>query len=191
MAHGIFMGKHISILGFALLISVGLAACGSSSSTPTTSTSGGGSATTATSTTASTATTPTTEAITEATPMASPAANEASPVAGSTTVLVRDDATLGKLLTDAKGFTLYFFTKDSDGKSVCNAGCAANWPPATADGTPTLPDGVTGTLSLITRDDGSKQLAYNGKALYTYIKDTDPEDTYGQGVGGVWVVATP
>ena len=187
MAHGIFMRKHISILGIALLVSVGLAACGSSSSTPTVSTSGGGSATTATSTTASTATTPTTEA----TPMASPEESGASPVAGNTTVLVRDDATLGKLLTDAKGFTLYYYAKDSDGKSVCNAGCAANWPPATASGTPTLPDGVTGTLSLITRDDGSKQLAYNGKALYTYIKDTDPGDTYGQGVGGVWTVATP
>ncbi len=34
-------------------------------------------------------------------------------------------------------------------------------------------------------------LAYNGKPLYTYIKDTDPGDTYGQGVGGVWTVATP
>ena len=105
--------------------------------------------------------------------------------------MVRDDASLGKILTDAKGFTLYYYAKDTDGKSVCNGGCAVNWPPATADGTPTLPDGVTGTLSLITRDDGSKMLAYNGKPLYTYIKDTDPGDTYGQGVGGVWTVATP
>ena len=123
--------------------------------------------------------------------MASPEEGEASPVAGNTTILVRKDDKLGNILTNDKGFTLYFYAKDTDGKSVCNGACEANWPPATADGTPTLPDGVTGTLSLITRDDGSMQLAYNGKALYTYIKDTDPEDTYGQGVGGVWTVATP
>jgi predicted lipoprotein with Yx(FWY)xxD motif len=123
--------------------------------------------------------------------MASPDASGGTQLAGSTTILVRDDPTLGKILTDSRGFTLYVFSKDSSGKSVCNDQCAVNWPPLMADGAATAPDGVTGTLSLITRDDGSQMVAYNGKPLYTYIKDTDPEDTYGQGVGNVWSVATP
>ncbi len=179
--------SRLSVLIVVMVLSIGLAACGSSSSTPVPTTSSAGAASTATE--ATTATTPTSEATTASTP--TEAASEGSPVAGNTTILVRDDPKLGKILTDSKGFTLYFYNKDSDGKSVCNGQCAVNWPPLKADGTPTAPDGVTGALSTVTRDDGTQMVAYNGKPLYTYIKDTDPEDTYGEGVGGVWFVATP
>ncbi len=189
-------GRRLPVVAVVMILAFGLSACGSSGSTSTSAptTSGAGSATTPTaaSTTAPTATTASVATATEAaTPMASPAAEEGTPVSGSTTILVRDDPKYGKILTDSKGFTLYFFNKDADGKSVCNDQCAVNWPPLMANGTPTAPDSVTGTLSLVTRDDGSQMVAYNGKPLYTYIKDTDPEDTYGQGVGGVWFIAQP
>ncbi len=114
-----------------------------------------------------------------------------SAAGGSAVVMVSTNATLGKILTDAKGMTLYFYAKDTAGTSACTGGCATNWPPLTATGTPTASADATGTLSVITRADGSKQVAYNGKPLYTYIKDTAPGDTTGQGVGGVWTVATP
>jgi len=104
------------------------------------------------------------------------------------------DTTLGKVLTDASGMTLYAFKNDTagSGKSACNGGCATNWPPLTiASGTPGKADELTGDLTVITRDDGSKQVAYQGMPLYRYAPDKAPGDTKGQGVGNVWYVATP
>ena len=105
--------------------------------------------------------------------------------------MVATDATLGKILTDANGMTLYVYAKDTVGSSACTGACATSWPPLTVSGTPTLPSGVTGTVSVMTRADGSTQVTYNGKPLYTFSKDTAPGQTTGQGVGAVWSVATP
>lgn len=126
-------------------------------------------------------------------PTASPATATSSTQSESEeyTVLVRDDPKLGKILTDAKGRTLYRYTRDSTDKSVCAGGCAQVWPPLTASGTPTLADGVPGKLGVITRDDGVKQVTYNGTPLYYYAKDSKPGETTGQGVGGVWYVVMP
>lgn len=105
--------------------------------------------------------------------------------------MVSKDPKLGNILTNAQGFTLYVYSKDSNGTSACTGACAGIWPPLTASGTPTAGSGVTGTLGTITRADGSTQVTYNGKPLYTYVKDTSPGDTTGQGVAGAWSVATP
>jgi predicted lipoprotein with Yx(FWY)xxD motif len=94
----------------------------------------------------------------------------------------------GQTLVDAKGMTLYTFDKDADGKSACNAQCAANWPPVKAD------SGAkpTGQYTLLKRDDGSSQWAYKGKPLYTWSKDTKPGDITGDGfLNGAWHVAQP
>lgn len=88
---------------------------------------------------------------------------------------------------DAKGMTLYTFDKDTPGKSVCNGTCAKNWPPLLAEG-----DAMSmGDWTVITRDDRAKQWAYKGKPLCSWIKDTKPGETTGDGVGNVWRVATP
>ncbi|MFK8030099.1 MAG: di-heme oxidoredictase family protein [Gammaproteobacteria bacterium] len=82
------------------------------------------------------------------------------------------------------GFSVYVFDNDigSEG-STCNGGCATNWPPVLVeDG---VASGVSG-LSTVTRDDGSLQVAYEGRPLYFFIGDTNSGDTNGQGVGGVW-----
>lgn len=96
---------------------------------------------------------------------------------------------LGTFLVDAKGMALYIFDNDKEpGKSTCYGGCAKNWPPYAPqpnDPAPAAP------LSVITRDDGSKQYAYNGKPLYYFAKDENPEDTKGQGVGNRWWVMKP
>ena len=92
------------------------------------------------------------------------------------------------VLADAKGMTLYTFAKDAAGKSACTGGCATNWPPlaAAADAKP------MGEWTVITRDDGSKQWAYKGQPLYTWVKDTKPGETTGDGVGGgSWKIAVP
>jgi predicted lipoprotein with Yx(FWY)xxD motif len=109
----------------------------------------------------------------------------------TTTLATSDNATLGTILTDAKGMTVYTFKKDTPGVSNCSGTCATNWPPVTATEPLTLPVGVPGTLSLIARTDGSKQLAYNGQPLYTFAGDKATGDTKGQGVGGMWYVVNP
>ena len=94
---------------------------------------------------------------------------------------------MGPVLTDAKGMTLYVFDKDTSGKSACNGPCATNWPPLMAPASAK----TMGKYTVVTRDDGSRQWAYDGKPLYTWAKDTKPGDTTGDGVNNVWHVAKP
>lgn len=95
------------------------------------------------------------------------------------------DSSAGKIYTDANGMTLYTYDKDSTGKSACNGDCAKNWPPlmAAADAKD------EGEWTLVTRDDGSKMWAYEGKPLYTFAQDKKAGDMTGDGKGGVWHVA--
>jgi predicted lipoprotein with Yx(FWY)xxD motif len=97
------------------------------------------------------------------------------------------DSGMGKVLTDAKGMTLYTFDRDAAGKSNCNGQCATNWPPLMASASAS----ATGDWTVVTRDDGSKMWAYKGKPLYTWIKDSKAGDTTGDGVNNVWHVAKP
>ncbi|MDF3200676.1 hypothetical protein P3C29_18485 [Pseudomonas sp. 1912-s] len=97
------------------------------------------------------------------------------------------DSAKGKVLVDGKGMTLYTFAKDSAGKSACNGQCLANWPALTASAGAKDADGYT----VISRDDGSKQWAYKGQPLYTWVKDSKPGDITGDGVGGNWNLAKP
>ena len=94
----------------------------------------------------------------------------------------------GPALTDTKGMSLYTFDKDSDGKSACNGPCAANWPALKADAGDAPGDHYT----VIARDDGSKQWAYKGKPLYTFVKDQKAGDISGDGfLNGAWHLAQP
>ena len=98
-------------------------------------------------------------------------------------------ATIGgtAVVTNARGFTLYWFAPDTATKSNCNGGCAQIWPPV--KGPARAGTGVTGSLSTITRSDGSTQATYNGHPLYTYTADTAPGQANGNGLnvnGGVW-----
>jgi predicted lipoprotein with Yx(FWY)xxD motif len=106
------------------------------------------------------------------------------------TVMVASNATLGKILVDGKGITLYIYTKDTVSTSNCSGGCATAWPPLTvaAGVTPTAGPGVAGTLGVIQRADGSYQVTIDGKPLYYYVRDARPGDTTGQGVSNVWYV---
>lgn len=95
--------------------------------------------------------------------------------------------TMDGALVGAGGMTLYTFDRDAagSGKSACNGPCAANWPPLMASKAP------GGNYSVITRDDGMTQLAYKGKPLYYWSKDTKPGDKTGDGVNQVWHTARP
>ncbi|CAB3822167.1 MULTISPECIES: hypothetical protein [Achromobacter] len=91
------------------------------------------------------------------------------------------------VLVNSAGMTLYTFDKDSGGKSACNDQCAKIWPPVTApaDAKP------MGDMTVITRDDGSKQWAYKGKPVYLYAKDAKPGDKTGDNFKDVWHAAKP
>jgi len=91
------------------------------------------------------------------------------------------------VLTNAKGFALYWFVPDTATTSKCNGSCATFWPPV--KGPATAGAGVTGKLATITRADGSVQATYNGHPLNTYVGDHAPGQATGNGLnvnGGVW-----
>lgn len=101
----------------------------------------------------------------------------------------------GAFLTDGSGRAVYLFAKDPMGKSTCDNACLSVWPPVTASGTPTGSGGVQGShLSVITRSDGTKQVAYDGHALYYFSGDTGAGQVKGQGVnnfGAAWWLIAP
>lgn len=122
-----------------------------------------------------------------------PAAPTTEPPAATTVVadnvVTIADSVLGRILVDGDGKTLYLFKPDAQGSSTCVEGCAGIWPPLT--GTAVAEEGADGSLlGMVTRDDASEQVTYNGWPLYRYAGDTAPGDTNGQGINGVWFVVS-
>jgi len=93
---------------------------------------------------------------------------------------------LGQVLVDGDGRTLYLDTDDTQNKpSTCTSTCEVEFPPLVADKLPTVAAGLDASkLSLLKRDDGSQQVAYNGWPLYVHDKDTKAGDVTGQSVVG-------
>ena len=119
-------------------------------------------------------------------PASSGGAASSAPAAGSSALKT---AKIGgaTVVTNAKGFTLYWFVPDTATTSKCNGSCATFWPPV--KGPATAGAGVTGKLATIKRADGSVQATYNGHPLYTYVGDHAPGQATGNGLnvnGGVW-----
>ena len=84
-------------------------------------------------------------------------------------------------------------TPPNSGKSACGAGpCLDNWPAFTVDDASQLKadSGVSGKLDVITRDDGTKQVTYNGQPLYYFAGDTAAGTTNGAAIPN-WGVANP
>lgn len=98
------------------------------------------------------------------------------------TVGLESVGSLGRILVDGRGRTLYLFDKDS-GRSACAAACAAAWPPVRVLGRPLAGRGLSANkLTTTARSDGAPQLRYNGHPLYRYTGDAKPGDTNGQRV---------
>ena len=90
---------------------------------------------------------------------------------------------LGLILVNSKGHTLYLFAKDRNGQSACNGSCARFWPPLLSQGKPTAGSGVRlSMLGTTRRSNGSRQVTYNKHPLYTYALDKRAGQTKGEGV---------
>ncbi|WP_394208768.1 hypothetical protein [Enterovibrio calviensis] len=96
---------------------------------------------------------------------------------------------VGNVYVDQSGLTLYTFSKDPNGQSVCNGNCAINWPPLFADEANRSLFDDHAEFSQITRSDGTEQWALNGKPLYRWKNDTQAGDIAGAGIKGVWPIA--
>lgn len=103
------------------------------------------------------------------------------------------ESSLGQIVVDADGRTLYMFDKDtqSSGQSSCTGACLTNWPPLLTDGAAPTLQGVTGEVGTITTASGDTQVTLNGWPLYYFAGDSAAGDVNGQGVGGIWWVLTP
>jgi predicted lipoprotein with Yx(FWY)xxD motif len=118
------------------------------------------------------------------------AAGSSAPASGSgalKTTMIGGTA----VVTNAAGYTLYWFAPDTSTTSKCTGTCATYWPPV--KGPVTAGAGVTGTLSTITRSDGTTQATYDGHPLYTYVADTAPGEAKGNDInasGGLWYEVT-
>jgi predicted lipoprotein with Yx(FWY)xxD motif len=104
-------------------------------------------------------------------------------------------SSLGSILVDSTGRTLYLFKADVGAKSACTGACAKAWPPLLATGTPSAGTGLTASkIGTITRSGGQQQVTYNGHPLYMFSGDQKPGQTNGQGVtafGAAWFALTP
>ena len=118
-----------------------------------------------------------------------------SPTAGGATLMLRRTS-LGIILTDGQGFTLYAFEADPGTTSRCTGACAAAWPPVITSTTRVMvADGADESLAgEITRTGGARQVTYAGHPLYRYAGDVIPGAITGQGseaFGARWDVLTP
>jgi predicted lipoprotein with Yx(FWY)xxD motif len=117
----------------------------------------------------------------------------------ATTVSVEDVDGVGKVLVDSKGAALYASDQESNGTVLCVDGCTTIWLPLTVDrGAPTGGDGVASGLGVAMRPDGTRQVTFDGRLLYSFAEDTAPGTVTGNGFSDAfgdraftWHVATP
>jgi predicted lipoprotein with Yx(FWY)xxD motif len=99
---------------------------------------------------------------------------------------------VGTILVNSRGFTLYAFSRDARNKDACQKikHCLKIWPALATSGKPIAGRGVhqslIGTIRLAS---GARQVTYAGHPLYTYIADTAPGQTFYVNIfqfGGFW-----
>jgi predicted lipoprotein with Yx(FWY)xxD motif len=121
----------------------------------------------------------------------SASSGEAKTTGGNGAVVTTGKTSLGDVLVDADGHTLYGLTKDVNGTSTCVDGCATAWPPLTVEGN-AVPAGLdTKLYSVIKRADGSWQLKAGKWPLYRFSGDEKAGDINGQGSGQAWFAVAP
>ncbi len=99
------------------------------------------------------------------------------------------NTSLGEILVDGYGYTLYTFTSDSINASTCSGTCASDWPPLILNSDEmSVPKAILHKIGIFAMNSTSVQITYNGMPLYHYAGDASPGDTNGQGISGKWYV---
>lgn len=183
--------KRSLAVGVGLVL--GVAAASACSSTTTSSTSGTTAAPGTTSTPGTTGAggTATTGRSTGTTEARGTATTGTAVKAGPVVVTTKNNATLGEIVADGTGRTLYAFADDTATTSACTGACANAWPPLTGDKVEPAGGLTAADFTSLTRPDGTVQVVFKGHPLYTFAADTDPEDAYGQGSSDKWYVLGP
>jgi predicted lipoprotein with Yx(FWY)xxD motif len=167
------MHRPLLLSAVALVAAAGIAGCGSS----------GGSSSTATTTAAASA------------PMKTATSTRTPVVHGAGATVGTAQSSLGTILVDAQGRTLYLWKADTGTSSTCTGACASAWPPLLTKGAPkTTGSAMAGKVGTTKRADGTTQVTYAGHPLYTFAEDTAAGQTTGQGsdgFGALWYVVAP
>jgi predicted lipoprotein with Yx(FWY)xxD motif len=123
-------------------------------------------------------------------PSASEAASASAPAAAAAEIALADSS-LGQIIVDGAGLTLYIFQPDEAGTPTCYDDCATAWPPLLADdaASVTAGTGLDATkITVVDRTDGGKQVKYGNWPLYYFANDAAAGDVNGQGLNDVWYV---
>ncbi|HEY5354088.1 MAG TPA: hypothetical protein VIK57_16690 [Streptosporangiaceae bacterium] len=111
-----------------------------------------------------------------------------SGMTSGTAALEKIKTSAGPVLADAKGFSVYWYAKDTAMSSACTGSCATAWPPVTGKPEAAMGVRLVGKFGTIKRANGVLQATYKGHPLYTYAGDSAPGQIKGNGLGGVWHV---
>ena len=127
----------------------------------------------------------TTAAVADTTPAATDAGTT-PPAASDMTIASMTSDSLGDVLVDGNGKTVYLFEKDNGLESACTGGCAESWPPVMSASTPAAGDGVDASKLGVSNG----QVTYNGHLLYYFSGDLVAGDMNGVGIPE-WYPLTP
>jgi predicted lipoprotein with Yx(FWY)xxD motif len=114
---------------------------------------------------------------------------------GAGVVKAAEVGDLGTIIVNPEGLTLYDFHKDKGGTSACYGSCAGAWPPLLTEGKPQAAAGaMANQLGTTKRKDGTVQVTYAGRPLYTYAGDKAPGEANGNDIdqfGAEWYALQP
>ena len=96
------------------------------------------------------------------------------------TVSVEELGDSGRVLVDSAGKALYAADEEADSSVVCTGSCTSFWIPLTIDGGAPSGNSLPGELGVVEREDGTRQVTYDGKRLYTFVED-EPGEVTGDG----------
>lgn len=120
-------------------------------------------------------------------PKSRPASTSSSGASTAAVIKTASNPTLGTVLVNGQGMTLYALGAEAHGKWICKtSGCLQAWHPVTVTAGAT-PSGIA-SLGVVKRPDGTEQVTYKGMPLYTFAQDRSPGQASGQGVKdvGTW-----
>jgi predicted lipoprotein with Yx(FWY)xxD motif len=100
---------------------------------------------------------------------------------GTSTVAVQQISGVGRVLVAANGMALYTPVQEASGAIRCAGACVAIWKPLAPDASRPTGSGSVGTIAVVKRPDGSRQVTVNGRPVYTFAQDSSGSVT-GNGV---------